>query len=93
MRKCLRRWAWLVGVVLVGAALYDQLRRPPEERTWHGRVAGVVPYDFRMPTIERLRDAYWNPQDPYVLTDRVFGVGWAVNLYRIYKLASQALGA
>ena len=62
------------------AALYQELRKPPEERTWHGKVGGAIPYDFRLPTIERLREAYWNPESDIVFTDRVFGVGWAVNL-------------
>jgi hypothetical protein len=62
------------------AALYQELRKPESERTWHGKVAGVVPYDFRLPTIDRLRAAYWNPESDVVFTDRVFGVGWAVNL-------------
>ena len=31
--------------------------KAPEERTWHGRLLGVVPYDFRIPSIERLRQA------------------------------------
>ena len=61
-------------------ALYQELKKPAEERTWHGKVAGVVPYDFRVPTIERIRAAYWDPQSDVVFTDRVFGVGWAVNL-------------
>jgi hypothetical protein len=62
------------------AAIYQELRKPDAERTWHGRVAGVVPYDFRVPTLERLRAAYWDPDSDVVFTDRVFGVGWAVNL-------------
>ena len=36
--------------ILVGAAIRDQLRRPPQERTWHGTIAGF-PYDFRIPTL------------------------------------------
>lgn len=62
------------------AAIYQELRKPEPERTWHGKVAGVVPYDFRVPTFERLRAAYWDPSSDTVFTDRVFGVGWAVNL-------------
>ena len=62
------------------AALYQELRKPDAERTWHGKVAGVVPYDFRVPTIERLRAAYWDPESDVIFTERVFGVGWAVNL-------------
>jgi len=62
------------------AAIYQELRKPDAERTWHGKVAGVVPYDFRVPTLDRLRAAYWDPDTDQVFTDRVFGVGWAVNL-------------
>ncbi len=61
-------------------ALYQELRKPDAERTWHGKVAGVVPYDFRLPTLERLRAAYWDPSSDVIFTDHVFGVGWAVNV-------------
>ena len=74
---------WLIRTALVGAvlgAVYTELRKPPEQRTWNGRLLGLVPYDFRMPSIERLRQAYWNPRSPKVFTDRPLGVGWAVNI-------------
>ena len=61
-------------------ALYQELRKPDAERTWHGKVAGVIPYDFRLPTLERIREAYWDPESDAVFSDRVFGVGWAVNI-------------
>ncbi len=61
-------------------ALYQELKKPAEERTWHGKVAGVVPYDFRVPTIERIRDAYWAPDRDALFTEKVVGVGWGVNL-------------
>lgn len=60
------------------AAIAQELSKPEGERTWHGRVAGV-PYDFRFPTFKRFRDAYWNPNDPRLFTDRVVGIGWALN--------------
>ena len=60
------------------AAVAQELSKPEGQRTWHGRVAGV-PYDFRVPTLGRFRDAYWNPDDPRIFTDRVVGIGWAVN--------------
>lgn len=74
---------WLVRTAVLGAfigALYAELRKPPAERTWNGKLLGVVPYDFRMPSVERLRQAYWNPASPRVVTDRPLGVGWAVNI-------------
>lgn len=76
----------LAVVGLVVAAVVTELRKPEPERTWHGRVGGVVPYDFRPPTLERIRDAYWNPHSDELFSDRVFGVGWAVNLHRAKEL-------
>jgi hypothetical protein len=64
------------------AAVAQELNKPEGERTWHGRIARV-PYDFRMPTFQRFRDAYWNPEDPRIFTDRVVGIGWAVNFGRL----------
>ena len=75
------------------AAIYQELRKPPEERTWHGKVMGSIPYDFRVPTLQRLREAYWDPETDRVFSDRVFGVGWAVNIpvaaRRISEIVSQ----
>ena len=76
----------LAVVGLVVAAVATELSKPEEERTWHGRVGGLVPYDFRPPTWERIRSAYWNPNSEQLFSDRVFGVGWAINLYRAKEL-------
>jgi hypothetical protein len=65
---------------LMGMAIREQLQLPPEERTWHGTYAGI-PYDFRMPTLERLRAAYWNKDTTLLLTPQPFGMGWAINFY------------
>ena len=64
----------------IGGAIYTELRKPPAERTWHGRVAGFVPYDFRIPGIADIQRAYWNPRSPKIFTDRPLGVGWAINI-------------
>lgn len=74
--KLVRTLAWFALV----AALYQELRRPPAERTWHGKVAGAIPYDFRVPTLERVREAYWDPASDRVFSENVVGVGWAVNI-------------
>ena len=74
---------WLLRMAVIGAvagALYTELRKPPAERTWNGRLLGFVPYDFRLPTVEGLRAAYWNPHSPKIVTARPLGVGWAVNI-------------
>ena len=70
-----------VVIVLVALAVRDQLRLPPEERTWHGQIGGVIPYDFRRPTLERMRAAFWNKETSQILVPQPFGVGWTVNLY------------
>lgn len=82
----LRRMARLVSLGLMVAAISQEMSKPEAERTWHGRVGGFVPYDFRPPTWERIRASYWNPADPRLFTERVLGVGWAVNFYRAREL-------
>ena len=82
----IRRLIRLTAVGLVVAAVATELAKPEGERTWHGRVGGLVPYDFRPPTWERIRSAYWNPASDRLFSDRVFGVGWAVNLHRAKTL-------
>jgi hypothetical protein len=76
----------LAVVALVVGAVATELAKPEEERNWHGRVLGVVPYDFRVPSWDKIRDAYWNPSSDRLFSDRVFGVGWAVNLYKAKTL-------
>jgi hypothetical protein len=88
--KRFRRLVKLVAFGLVVAALIDQLRRDPEERTWEGSVAGIVPYDFRMPTLERARSRWWNTGDDRLFVPQVFGVGWTINLARLARLARPA---
>lgn len=74
---------WLFRMAAIGAvagAVYTELRKPAAERTWHGRLLGAIPYDFRIPTLESLRQAYWNPRSPKIFTDRPLGIGWAINI-------------
>lgn len=73
----------LVMLILTGAALVKELRTPADQRTWHGEVACVVPYDFRMPTVERARSRLWDPEGPLV-GPQVFGVGWSLNFGRLF---------
>jgi hypothetical protein len=75
-----------VAFAICVAAVVDQLLLPADERTWEGRVAGVVPYDFRMPTLERARSRWWNAQDERLFVPTVFGVGWTLNIARLGRL-------
>jgi hypothetical protein len=76
----------IIGIILllffVGAAIAQQLQRPPEERTWYGKIAGI-PYDFRLPTVERIRDTFWNKNTSKIFLPQAFGIGWSINLYPI----------
>jgi len=87
-----RRLVRLAAFGLVVAAIATELRKPRPERTGEGRVFGVVPYDFRPPTWQRIRDAYWNPGSDHLFSDRVFGVGWALNLHRAQALMREGFG-
>lgn len=74
---------WLIRTALIGAviaAVWSELRKAPADRTWNGKLLGAIPYDFRPPSLDNLRQAYWNPRSPKVFTDRPLGVGWAVNI-------------
>jgi len=50
---------WCAGILqamvvaLALAAVFQELEKPDEAREWHGKIAGFIPYDFRVPTIER----------------------------------------
>jgi hypothetical protein len=78
----------LVGVGSVAGAVLTELQKPAELRTWRGYLLGVLPYDLRPPTLERLRQTYWNPDEPRVVVTRFFGVGWDLNLYQVWRLLS-----
>ena len=85
MGKKLKTTLRIITVVLVVTAIYQEMRKPPEERKWHGKIFGFIPYDFRFPTLSRIRERLWNPDDPRVITERAFGIGWSINFYTILK--------
>ena len=80
---------WKLILLMIGiVAVVQELRKPPEERTWQGKVADFVPYDFRKPTVERFRSVYWNPEGP-ILGGKAWGVGWAPNFAAIKRLVER----
>jgi hypothetical protein len=88
LRDELNDLAWLLRtlvILAVAGAVYRELRLPAEQRTWHGRLLGFIPYDFRMPTPRRVRDAYFNTQSDQIFTPEPIGVGWAVNVAAVLK--------
>jgi hypothetical protein len=48
-----------------------------------GRFLGV-PYDWRWPTRARIKERWWNPNDPRLFTPKVTGCGFAINLARLF---------
>ena len=44
----------------------------------HGEFYGI-PFDFRRPTLARIKARMWNPQAG-MLTPHIFGAGWTLNL-------------
>ncbi len=81
---------WFVRLIQMAAitvtlvAVCQELEKKKEERQWHGKV-GFIPYDFRLPTTERFKESYWNPDDSRIFTPEVFGIGWAINLYALLE--------
>jgi hypothetical protein len=77
------RWMGLLFAGLAIAAIMQELRKPAGRRDWHGKVAGFVPYDFRLPSPARYRAAWWNPGDQRLFASTAFGIGWSVNWARV----------
>ena len=46
----------------------------------HGRYYNV-PFEFRIPTIERAKNRVWNPNDRRLFNPNIFGVDWTLNLH------------
>ncbi len=57
----------------------------------HGEIFGLVPYDFRPPTLARARETFWNTEDERFLVPTMFGVGWTMNLRSAPRHPCQAL--
>jgi hypothetical protein len=50
----------------------------PDASAPQGRLLGM-PYDLRVPTVERVAARWWSPRDPRIIVPRVFGLGWTIN--------------
>jgi hypothetical protein len=83
-KKTVFRTVQITLAVLAVAAIFQELRQPPEKRKWHGRIL-YIPYDFRKPTLERVKETYWNPYEKRVIVPMVFGMGWTINLYSFFE--------
>ena len=72
-------WRTIATAFTVAAVVYAIRTKQPS-----GQLLGV-PYEFRIPTWNRLRERFWNPEDARIFTPHVFGVGWSVNVYQLVK--------
>jgi hypothetical protein len=91
MRKRRSRASRMIRLLVWGvaaAAVVQELKKPAGEREWNGTVAGLVPYDYRPPTVERAKERLWNPDGPLV-GPQVFGVGWTLNFGKLVSLARE----
>lgn len=78
-RSLIQNLTTTIAIGFAGAAILKDIRESTGQRFLHGEVAGFIPYDFRRPSIRRIRERVWDPSGP-LLTPQVFGVGWTVNL-------------
>lgn len=88
----LKKLLTLATIALIATAVVKELRTPQAERTWHGKIGSVVPYELRVPTLERARERLWNPDAEHVVGPRVFGVGWSLNLGKALAVVREKVG-
>ncbi|HEU0166927.1 MAG TPA: hypothetical protein VFS62_04060 [Chloroflexota bacterium] len=54
------------------------------EHSKNGRFLGL-PYDWRKPTSARVRARWWNAENHRLITPKVFGWGYDVNLREVAR--------
>ncbi len=84
MGKWLVRLIEAAVVTVTLAAVCQELEKPREQRHWHGKL-GFIPYDFRLPTIERFKESCWNPDDSRIFTPGIWGIGWVINFFTLLE--------
>ncbi len=80
---------WFAAGVVAGltaAAIGQELAKPPADRSWKGRVAGV-PYNFRLNEWPDIATEYWNPDSDNMVSPHALGLGWGINFAAVAKRA------
>jgi len=67
---------WLLAALALGLVVWRWGKT--------GRFLGI-PYDFRWPTPQHIRERLWNPADERLFTPHVFGWGWATNFHAVAR--------
>ena len=75
MRRTMSLWRAIVTIFTIAAIVHAY-----RTRQTHGRYYNV-PFEFRIPTIERAKKRMWNPDDRSLFTPNIFGVGWTLNFH------------
>ena len=73
------RWRTITMLFTLATVVYAV-----KTRRSHGTLL-KVPFEFRVPTLGRIRERWWNPEDERVFTPGVLGVGWTVNAYQLLR--------
>ncbi len=66
------------GVCIMRRSLHEGDTVANEHKT--GRLLGL-PYDWRRPTLERLKRGFWAPDVRRVFVPKVYGWGYGLNLH------------
>ena len=75
MRRTMSLWPTAVMIFTIVAAVHAYRTKQS-----HGRYYNV-PFEFRIPTIERAKNRVWNPNDRRLFNPNIFGVGWTLNFH------------
>lgn len=75
MRRIMSLWRTAVTIFTIAAIVHAYRTRQS-----HGRYYNI-PFEFRIPTIERVKKRMWNPSDRRLFTPNIFGVGWTLNFH------------
>ena len=73
MKRLITFLAAAGGLLFLGRLMQGRGVQP------YGRFMGL-PYDLRPPTVDRIRESFWAPDDPRVLKPHAFGIGYSLNL-------------
>jgi hypothetical protein len=49
-----------------------------------GKFLGI-PFDWRRPTFARIKQRWWNPDEPRLVTPKSFGWGYDLNFARVFR--------
>ena len=70
----------LVLAVVLGVSVALSVLKKDKRGTFLG-----MPYDFEWPTPARLKRSVWDPDDPRILTPKVYGWGYSLNLHAVAR--------